>query len=537
MTKLFYHVWMAFFAFFCIAANANENPTKSSTSNWHGLVPGNAVWIWDTTRILLNDPVERKQIFDFCKNPPGEVEPITTLFLYAGWPNFLRENKKDLRNLIRDIHAHGLKVHYTDGAPEWADKDRNIALRKIHSVHSFNQGGKDIEQFDAIQFDVEPYLLKNWRNPEVVNAYKEHLVECTCAAHQAKLPFGIALPNFYDTREDDLLDFIIKVVDYVGLMNYKDNAEMLITNARNEIKTANYHGKPIWLGVETQKPTPQYGVTPRETFFEEGYTKMENELKFLKAEFTSAKSMYGIAYHHLDSYRQLSMSPQIPNRPLQEVLPCPKIKNPIVIDGNLTEWHGRPWINVKDPKHIVHSADEISWKGVDDLSGVLYSGWDDDAFYVSGKITDDIIFQEATGPNIWRGDYVEIWFDTEPNYNPERTVRNNYTYQFGISPGDFRKQTPELYLWFPEGLNDRLNEIHWAIKEKASGYTFEARIPWNFIMVDKPRSGFRLRANVDLSDTDSREKEQKILMSTSPLRIHSDPTTFRTIQLVNAPPG
>ena len=490
MAKLFYHLLIAIFAFSTISENANGDPTESSTSNWDGIVPGNAVWIWETTPILLKNPEERKQVFDFCKNPPGEVEPIRTLFLYAGWPNFLRENKNDLRNLIAEIHAHGIKVHYTDGAPEWANKDRHIALKKIHSVHNFNQGGKDVEQFDAIQFDVEPYLHKNWRNPEIVKSYKEHLVECTHAAHKAKLPFGIALPNFYDSREDDLLKTVIKVVDYVALMNYKDNAEMMITNARNEVKLANNYGKPLWLGVETQAPTTKYGVTPRETFFEEGYNKMANELRLLKAEFIHVESIFGIAYHHLDSYRQLNADTQVPDTLKQGVLPCPKTKNAIVIDGNLVEWYKRPGIKLKEPKNIVFSADEISWKGVDDLSGILYLGWDNDAFYVSGKITDDIVFQQATGSNIWRGDYVEIWFDTEPNYNPERTVRNDYTYQFGISPGDFEKQTPELYLWFPKGLNDRLSEIQWAIKEKATGYTFEARIPWNFIMVDTPKPGF-----------------------------------------------
>ena len=536
MIKLFYPLLVAILACSSLSGQANVDSSKSSTSKWDGIVPGNAVWIWETTRKLLHHPEERKQVLNFCKNPSGDIEPIRTLFLYAGWPNFLKENKQDLRNLIREIHAHGMKVHYTDGAPEWADKGRRIAIKKIRSVHNFNQGGEDVEQFDAIQFDVEPYLLKNWRNPEIVESYKEHLIECTDAAHKAKLPFGIALPNFYDTREDDLLNTVVKIVDYVALMNYKDNAEMMITNARNEINLTKKYGKPIWLGVETQPPTTKYGVTPRETFFEEGYNKMANELKRLKAEFAYAESIYGIAFHHLDTYRELNADPHVPNTLEQEIVPCSRVKSPIAIDGNLAEWYGRPWINVKGPKNIVYSADELSWNGVDDLSGILYLGWDDDAFYVSGKVTDDIVFQNATGPNIWRGDYVEIWFDTEPNYDPKRTTKNNYTYQFGISPGDFEEKPPELYLWIPERLNNRLDTIQWAIKEEVPGYTFEARIPWNFIMVDAPKAGLRLRANVDLSDTDSPEKEQKILMSTSPTRIHSDPTTFRTIQLVNETP-
>ena len=534
MTRYQLTLWITIFVFSILPTCLPAKPTeKASPQKWEGLTPGNAVWIWETTKALINDPEERRRILAFCEKPPGGAPPVKTLFLYAGWKNYLKNNAEKFRGLLKEIHSQGMKVHYLDGTPEWAFNHRHFALRKISRLANFNRGGDKIEQFDGIHFDVEPYLLKKWRNPEVVQSYKEHLSESIKAAHKANLPLGIALPNFYDSRHDDLLESVIKMVDYVALMNYKDNSTMMVDNARVEIEICARMDKPIWLGVETQKPTRRYGVTMRETFFEDGYMKMEQELKVLKKEFATIDSVYGIAYHHLGSYRELIAEAQTVDNPKQDLVPCNKINGRVHIDGNLEEWTGRPRLKIKEQANVVYSIEDHAWKDVNDLSGSIFLGWNVEAFYVCGKIIDDAIIQEASGTDIWRGDHSEIWIDTELNFDPARKVYNEHTFQFGISPGNFDKQEPDLCLWLPKGLNDKLNEIKWASQPAESGYSFEVRIPWAFIKVDSPEEDFQFRVNIDISDTDTLDKEQKVLMSTSTTRIFSDPTTFRTVVLAD----
>ena len=534
MENVKFTLWAIFVSLTISTFTLKADSTESSVSGeWEGLVPGNAVWIWDATKMLVANPEEQRRFLAFCANPHGEARPIKTLFLYAGWKNYLKENSSKLREFLRTVHEHDIKVHYLDGTPKWADKHRHLALRKISRLRNFNRGGNRSEQFDGIHFDVEPYLLKNWRDPRIVQAYREHLVECVQAAHKTNLPLGLALPNFYDSRDDDLLEFTIKTVDYIALMNYKDNAVMMIANARQEVETATKLGKPIWLGVETQAPTTRYGVTPRETFFEEGYVKMEEELKLLKAEYPTSASILGIAYHHLESYRSLDAEETIADVPKQPVVSCEKINGPIRIDGSLEEWTGRSRLSINEKQNVVYSVEENAWNGINDLSGTVHLAWDDRALYVCGKVTDDIIVQESSGTELWRGDHVEIWIDTQPSLDPVQRGYNEYTYQFGISPGNFDKQAPEFCVWLPADLDNSIKEIAWATKQNKTGYSFETRIPWSLINVESGNADFLLRVNVDLSDTDNPEKEQKLLMSTSTTRIFSDPTTFLTVQLTD----
>ena len=92
--------------FFTSIASSEPNSVKTE-----GIIPGNAVWIWDKTKSLVNNRKERERLFAFCKKPHGEAAPITTLFLYAGWKNFLKENAQKIREFLKEAHKNGIKVH------------------------------------------------------------------------------------------------------------------------------------------------------------------------------------------------------------------------------------------------------------------------------------------------------------------------------------------------------------------------------------------------------------------------------------------
>ena len=537
MARFFIHPILLGVVFLFLIACAAEQKVQGLDKDVsvNEIERGSAVWVWDSTKDLIGSSERLEKFFEFCSEPPGGADPIHTIFLYAGWPDYLETQAEPIRELIKKAHSHQIKVHYLDGIPEWAlDTHRELARKVIEKIFFFNQNGNTSEKFDGIHFDVEPYLLRQWKNPEVVQSYQDHLVECTELAHKGGLPLGIDIPYFYDERQDKLLEFIYRTVDYVAIMNYKDDSEMMISNITTEMKLADQNKKPTWIGIETQQPIKRFGVTSRETFYEEGYIKMEKELDLVTKEYGHHEWLSGFAYHHLKSYQQLSSNAsERGNLPDQPSIICEKIAHEVKIDGLLTEWDHLEKIEIKDNKNVVYTLNGTGWKGPDDLSAAICISWNERAFFVCGEVIDDIQFQQSRGKDIWKGDHLELWLDTELKYDSGRTVANEFTYHFGISAGDFEGIASDVYLWKPKNRENNLYGINWATQKTPKGYSFEIQIPWEFLHVENPSLGYSLRINVDLSDTDNLSREKKTLMSTSPTRVSSDPTTFRTVELVH----
>jgi len=100
--------------------------------------------------------------------------------------------------------------------------------------------------------------------------------------------------------------------------------------------------------------------------------------------------------------------------PLME---CHKLNRKIIVDGNLGEWAGMPFIEVKDLKYL-EPPDAFGhklWTAEADLSLRGYVGWDEEKFYFAAEVADDVHVNLADKKNIWSGDSVQMAFDPENN--------------------------------------------------------------------------------------------------------------------------
>ena len=93
-------------------------------------------------------------------------------------------------------------------------------------------------------------------------------------------------------------------------------------------------------------------------------------------------------------------------------LTAAQVDKPMTVDGDLGEWKGQPCFDANRADQVSF-GDPAQWGGPQDLSGRVCYAWDAQNLYVGFRIWDDQIVQVNSGANLWEGDHVELWFDTQ----------------------------------------------------------------------------------------------------------------------------
>ncbi|CAI6076226.1 hypothetical protein PAECIP112173_02414 [Paenibacillus sp. JJ-100] len=294
-----------------------------------------AMWIWEpeSYKLLLN-PGSRQVLEAFLTDTQTFGQnPVKTLYLaigsYAGY-NALEEQKEELRSFMSWAHSKNLQVHAliaggTSPAYMGAyEKYHSHAVREMEKVINYNLVAGDMEKFDGINVDIEPYISPEFRDPSrfLQKEYLDVLQKMIDRRDVAgiRLPFGPAVPKWYDTSEQGanvvwngsskwLSEHVQDISDYISIMDYRDTADGsagIIAGAAGELAYADQIGKPnsVVIGVETLD-IANSGDPEMITFWEEGRNHMEAELDKVYATYGHNSSFGGIAVHHYDSYRAL----------------------------------------------------------------------------------------------------------------------------------------------------------------------------------------------------------------------------------------
>ena len=207
----------------------------------------------------------------------------------------------------------------------------------------------------------------------------------------------------------------------------------------------------------------------------------------------------------------------------------PKRTFPIQIDGSLDDWDAIE--TVASSNTIVYTADE--WDGSEDLDANWFLAWDEQALYVAVFVIDDVHAQYSTGANTFRGDSLEIQFDTDRAGDFGSGISAD-EFQLEISPGNFAEISPEA--WRFAGQNNGAyadapgHQIVVGATQSDFGYLIEARIPWNNIDVI-PVSGLAIGANLNVNDNDTDGPLQEMMKSNVSTRTYRNPTTWGTLTL------
>lgn len=212
------------------------------------------------------------------------------------------------------------------------------------------------------------------------------------------------------------------------------------------------------------------------------------------------------------------------SRPNGTIVKAPFLGAPPTIDGSLSEWSaGYP------ASHVVFGSSSRS--GASDLSATYFIGWDQTYLYLGVQVADDKVVQVSQGRILYKGDEVEIQFDSALDADFSSTTLSADDYQLGLSPGDFGAHGPEAYRWYPSTKAGSLTNVLVKSASTTSGYNLEARIPWSVLGVI-PQSGNHYGFVLSVSDDDKTgEAVQESLISSVNTRKLLNPTTWGTLEL------
>ncbi|MCI0575246.1 MAG: hypothetical protein L0331_03440, partial [Chloroflexi bacterium] len=152
-----------------------------------------------------------------------------------------------------------------------------------------------------------------------------------------------------------------------------------------------------------------------------------------------------------------------------------------VIDGALTEWGGAP--TYASSFRVFHSE---NWDATEDLTAVWRLAWDQNNLYIGVEVTDNVHVQTQTGNLIYRGDSLEMQFDTNRTGDYGNGV-NADDFHIIFSPGDFATLAESAFR-FQGTSNGSLadapgHNVAVQAQRTPAGYVLEAAIPWRDINV------------------------------------------------------
>lgn len=278
-----------------------------------------AMWSWFPNEDI-NTEEARKEMVSFA-----EEKGVNVIYLNIGAREdlpYIQKHPEQYQAFIRLAHEKGIEVHALDGAAEWAlAENRNVALSRLFDVFKYNQIAGDGQQFDGIQFDIEPYLLDQWDTDErvkVINQYLKglHVIDAIVQPYSKfhDFEFMVAMPFWFDGEKYEttyrgetkpLSDHVMDTVsDGVAIMAYRDFAEgrdSITYHTEHEINYANDIGNKVILGVETQYLEPYEKVS----FFEEGEAYMNEQLRMVDEFYKEEVSYAGQAIHKYQSYQTM----------------------------------------------------------------------------------------------------------------------------------------------------------------------------------------------------------------------------------------
>ncbi|MGB1249437.1 MAG: sugar-binding protein [Candidatus Promineifilaceae bacterium] len=191
------------------------------------------------------------------------------------------------------------------------------------------------------------------------------------------------------------------------------------------------------------------------------------------------------------------------------------VETPFTIDADLEGWAE---LNTTSSAYQVYAAD--SWDGTNDGAAFWRTAWDDDYFYVSAIVVDDVHVQGAESA-VYRGDVLELQIDT--NVDADRISPRTFT--LVLSPGDF-DTIPAFAACLRGTTTGKMRAIAQhstkiAVIKTETGYVLEAAIPWGDLGA-KPSASWKARIALSLHDTDSAEHLRAEIIQSSVTERHAE---------------
>ncbi len=292
-----------------------------------------AMWVWEYD--VITDEQKRNELFAFSAE-----KGVNTLYMNTGdldnGHSAVAELCEQYKAFNRKAHEMGIRVEALDGASAWVrHENHQIPLNQIRRIIVFNNEAAKEEKFDGIHHDNEPYTLPEWTEnaAQLGIDYLELAEKSVELTSQNGLTYAVDIPFWYDEATEtnhivyrgkakSLNKHIIDIVDYVGVMAYRDTAlgtDSITYHTDDEVQYAAFAGKDVVVGVETYDVPDYEANPPKVTFYQEGEGYMNQEIAKViryfcngqkQLDYRPAPGFKGMAVHYYTTYKDLPYEPR-----------------------------------------------------------------------------------------------------------------------------------------------------------------------------------------------------------------------------------
>lgn len=207
--------------------------------------------------------------------------------LYQDFTKDYLEEKND--EFIEALNSRGIEVYHLGGDPSWGRTNGYSKIRsEMKRVVEFNE--EVTNKIKGVVLDIEPYVSEKEEKlqKEDFKIYVEQIEKSYAYCQRHGLELIVAIPYWFDTIDEDLLERVIENSDGVSVMNYK--IDKTSKNIETEVALANKYNKKIESIYEVNYRKEGYFSSHRDILI---------DFKRLIEENPSEKLM--LSYHHYAS--------------------------------------------------------------------------------------------------------------------------------------------------------------------------------------------------------------------------------------------
>jgi hypothetical protein len=261
------------------------------------------MWAWGNPIDPSVDPrgegepaFEPKALAAFAK-----AHKLRTVYLSVPWAADQGPFSGWLRSAVTALHGAGVTtVAALGGDPGWAQQPDLAATWATAALAA--------APFDAIQFDVEPWVGATDDQLPGIVAQLAAMYDTAAAA--SSVPVGADLPWWLAAKPSDtgstLFDVLLPHVRSVAIVAFSDHAsgdDGIIAIARPAATAAAAARIPFSIGVETDDPEVAGG--PAATFGDDTASALEAQTALVRSAFGTTRGYAGVTVEHLLSWQAL----------------------------------------------------------------------------------------------------------------------------------------------------------------------------------------------------------------------------------------
>jgi hypothetical protein len=282
------------------AAAPALSPAPSSSRAATG--DSRATWVWDEATVLAEK--SRGDLLAFAR-----AQRVGVLFVQAE-PEYEQGPKFEaLAALVGAASRQGGTITLVGGDPAWAlPAHRGAALELVARAARIEArlAARGLPRSGRVLFDVEPYLLPDWRTaPEATGAaYGDLLRAVAEAGRAAGIGVWHTIPFWFPGKQVGgraLDELVLEQSAGIVLMAYRNRAQEVTSLAVPILAAAAKQGRPVLVAVETTCVDP-----PQVTFCGQTAGRFRDALEQIALGLQASPAFAGLAVHKYASWATLA---------------------------------------------------------------------------------------------------------------------------------------------------------------------------------------------------------------------------------------